>query len=123
MKFKNRVLEEMLQTVEKYLDRMDLIGYAAARNYRKIETCLKDLHGKRDELLVKYGVKKTDSNNPSRYEYCIGPNDHNYPEFIKLYSQFLDIEHDVDIFKIDYSEAIEKLSGKELLEIDWMFED
>ena len=47
----------------------------------------------------------------------------NFKKFQQFIYPYATIEHDVTIFKIPYSEVIGKLTGSEILEIDWMLED
>ncbi len=114
----------MLESAEKYIDRKDIIGYAAARNVRRLrDDVLVEFNKKKNELLEEYGDRYTDAQgNPTGGVY-INPSHPNYSKFMEEYKKFAEIEHDFDIFKIKFDNAINNLTGSELLEIDWMFED
>ena len=120
---KNVILEKYIETLSKYLDRSDIVGYAAARNYRKISDCLIEFNDKKEELLEKYGVKETDSEGNFTGNMSINPTNPNYDIFMDSYDLYANIEHDVEIFKIKYDKVIGVLTGSEILEIDWMLED
>ena len=114
----------MLESAKKYIDRKDIIGYAAARNVRRLkDDVLVEFNEKKNALLSEYGEPYLDANgNPTGRVY-INPDSPNYSKFMGEYSKFSEIEHDFDIFKIKFDNAINNLTGSELLEIDWMFED
>lgn len=124
MLFTNSKLSEMLEAAQNYIDRKDIIGYAAARNVRRLkDDVLVEFNEKKNALLSEYGSPYVDSNgNPTGGVY-INPDSPNYSKFMEEYSKFSEIEHDFDIFKIKFDNAINNLTGSELLEIDWMFED
>jgi len=124
MPYTNSKLSEMLEAAQKYIDRKDIIGYAAARNVRRLkDDILVEFNEKKNALLSEYGEPYLDANgNPTGGVY-INPDNPNYSKFMEEYSKFSEIEHDFDIFKIKFDNAINNLTGSELLEIDWMFED
>lgn len=124
MLYTNSKLSEMLEAAQNYIDRKDIIGYAAARNVRRLkDDVLVEFNEKKNALLSEYGDPYLDSNgNPTGGVY-INPDNPNYSKFMEEYSKFSEIEHDFDIFKIKFDNAINNLTGSELLEIDWMFED
>lgn len=123
MKLTNLDMEQMVGTLQKHLDRTDIIGYAAARNVRKLRDELHEYMQAREGLLRDYGeeIKDEDGNPTGKVRVPI--DSERYPEFLERFKEFATIEHEPDIFKIKFEEAIGKISGTELLEIEWMFED
>ena len=119
----NIQMEQMLASLQKHLDRGDMIGYAAARNTRVLEGELVEYFAKRNELAVKYGEPEKDGEGNETGRVSIQPMSDNFVLFIEELGKFAEIEHEPNLFKIDYAEAIGNLSGSELLDIDWMFED
>lgn len=121
--FKNIEMERMIDILGKHLSRTDIIGYAAARNTRILRSEGREYFERREQLIHKHGKPQlADDGKPTGlFELKVGT-----PEFEKFASeieQFAIIEHKPNIFKLKYSEAIGKLSGNELLELEWMFED
>lgn len=121
--YKNIEMEHMIASLEPLLDRTDKIGYAAARNTRILRTEAQEYFARRDKLIQKYGTEKLDKDgNPTGMsEIRIGS-----PEFEQYANEIQEwalIEHEPELFVLDYEEAIGKLSGAQLLDIDWMFED
>lgn len=122
MLYNNAEIEGMLQSLPEYLERKDVIGYAAARNARILQTELTEFEQKRDALIMEYGEQDTDEQG-NYVGYRVNPESDTFANFVEALNELAQIELDVDIFKIPYEEAIGKLSGIELLKIDWMFED
>ena len=120
---KNNEMLLRLESLRKLLDRTDIVGYAAARNVRFLEEELVEFDEKRKALIQKYGQEILDENgNPTgRIELKAGTPQ--FEAFVAEIAPFGSIEHEPRIFKLGYGEAIGKLSGSELLEFDWMFED
>ena len=121
--YKNIEMEQMISALEPFLERTDKIGYAAARNTRILRSCAKEYFDRRERLIEKYGQPQVDDggNLTGLTELRIGS-----PEFIEYaveIEEWATIEHEPDLFLIKYDEAIGKLSGAELLSIDFMFED
>ncbi len=121
--FKNIEMERMIDVLGKYLERTDIIGYAAARNTRILRSEGREYFDRRDQLIQKHGKPQVaDDGKPTGlFELKIGTPE--FEEFTSEIEPFALIEHRPNIFKIKYSEAIGKLSGNELLELEWMFED
>ncbi|WP_165170707.1 hypothetical protein [Adlercreutzia sp. ZJ242] len=123
MKYSNHDMEQMLDAVEHHLDRRDVIGYAAARNSRILRDELREYLKVRDELVMKYGEADVDEKGNPIGSVSLQVTSEKFPDFLDEIGRFSTIEHEPDLFKLKYDEAIGQLSGKELLELEWMFED
>lgn len=123
MRLSNAEMSRMLEAVEKHLSRKDVVGYACARNARILRDELSEFIGIRNELVMKYGEKDVDDNGVPTGQVSLAVESENFAKFAEEIEQFALIEHEPELFKLNYSEAIGALSGEELLEIDWMFED
>ena len=123
MKLKNIEMEQYILSLSNFLDRIDMIGYAAARNTRILENAYGEYNTYRTSLLNKYGSVELDSNNKPTGRVTLSIDDENFSKYVSEIEEFASIEHEVQLFKIPYSEVIGKLSGSEILEIDWMLED
>lgn len=106
-----------------YLDRVDLIGYAAARNTRRLHDGCLEFINCRERLISQYGHDETDKKGHKTGRKYINTKDPNFEEFKSEIEKYANIEHDIEIMKIPYSETIGKLSGSEILNLDWMLED
>lgn len=123
MKYTNQDMDNMLAALKPQLERKDIIGYAAARNARIIRNELSEYSKVRDELVMKYGEADLDEQGNPTGSVSLSIESDKFPQFVEEIERFARIEHEPDLFKLKFEEAIGQLSGKELLELEWMFED
>lgn len=123
MLLSNSDMDIYINSLNAFLDRSDIIGYAAARNVRILSASLSEYYSKRDELIKKYGELELDKDGNHTGRYFLTPDSSNFKTYIQDITPFSIIKHEVTIFKIPYSEVIGKLTGSEILEIDWMLDD
>ena len=119
----NSTINEYIGLLSNFLDRKDIIGYAAARNTRIFKDACVEYNSIRDELIAKYGEQEIDTDGNYTGRSFITTSSSNISKFVSELEPYAIIEHDVTIFKIPYSEVIGKLTGSEILESDWMLED
>lgn len=119
----NGQLFNMMSELEAHLDKKDIIGYACARNYRKISLEIEDFIRKREELFMKYGSKDVDDNGNFLGSYSIDQNSEELKLFKEEIGKYVDLECEVDIMMVKFTDAIGVLSGRELIGLDFMFED
>lgn len=111
--------ESRLESLEKYLDRTDLVGYIAARNSQAITEALKPYIDIKNKLVFKYGTEI--ENEPGRYH--INADNPNFKTFAEELDETGSLKVTLDIYKIRYHKVIGVLSGKEILLLGWMLED
>ena len=116
-------MDQMVTTLTPYLDNRDVIGYAAARNVRIFRNELVEYYNYRDELIKKYGKKELDKNGNFTGRYYLDGKSDNINQYAADMSEFSIIEHDVNVFKIPFEKACDILTGNQILELEWMFED
>lgn len=123
MKYTNIEMEAMKLSLEPLLERRDRIGYAAARNARILDGQLQEYSAFRDELVRKFGEDELDGDGNPTGRMTISQASPKFGDFLAEVEKIAKIEHEPDIFRLKYDEAIGELSGTELLAVDWMFED
>lgn len=121
LELSNAQFDALEDTLEKYLDRTDKLGYVAARNYHVIGEKLYPFMVLRDNVIRKYGVK-SDKSDSVHDEYKITKDSEHYDDALKEITDAGAIKIDVDIMTIDASELEGKLSGRQLVELAWMLE-
>lgn len=121
--YKNVEMEQMVNTLQKHLERKDIIGYAAARNTRILQDELKEYIERRDEAVRKYGVQDTDSEGNPTGSVSLSFDSPEFAKFAEEMEQYAVIEHSPRLMLLDYEKAIGLLSGAEILELDWMFKE
>lgn len=116
-------MERMIDALSKHLERTDKIGYAAARNTRILSNASVEYYQRRESLINKYGEVELDESGKPTGRKVLNFTSPNFGDFAAELEEYALIEHDVELFRIPFSEAEGKLSGGDLLRIDWMFED
>lgn len=112
----------MATSVEPFCDDRGLLGFACARNMRKLfDACLEYLKI-RDAALAELGESVTDTDGRV-VGYRIGPDSEGWDRFKSRMDPFDGLECDVEIMTVPASEVIGKVSGRESLTIDWMIEE
>ena len=123
VKIKNYELEARLMSLQPFLKRRDMLGYAAARNTRTFTETLTEYFNFKNDIARKYGKAETDSEGKPTGKVYIPSDDPNYEKVLKEINDISNIEHEVKFMTLDYVDVIENLSGEEILQIDWMLTD
>lgn len=121
--YKNIEMQQMIKALSKYLDRKDMLGYAAARNTRILTFELMEFENIRDELILKYGEPELDEEGNPSDQITLKVDSPKFKDFVEEIDKFAFVEHDPSLFKIKPEHVIGELSGTEIMEIDWMIED
>ena len=121
--YTNFEMETMVERLSKHLDRRDVIGYAAARNTRKLADELREYTERKNALILEYGEKEVDADGNETGNVVLPYDSPNFAKFADELEQFAKIEHAPDLMTLDYGQAIGLLSGTELLEIEFMFKE
>lgn len=111
----------MLNQLRPVLVHRDKIGYFAARNFRILSECLIEYEAFRNSLIEKYGEETKDDK--GRPIIGVKVNSPNFQKFCDDLAPFNEIEHEVELMVAKYTDAIDCLSGEEILGLDWMLED
>lgn len=120
--YSNIEMELMIGSIAPLLDRSDMIGYAAARNTRILTGEAHEYLVKREELIEKYGRPQLDGNGKETGFKEIEVGTPAYASFESEIREWANAKHSPDIYKISAEEAMGKLTGKQILEIEWMLE-
>lgn len=121
MLLSNTEMVSMLIEVEPLLDRVDKIGYAAARNTRILRNAAAEYLTMQDQFISELGEPELDENGNPTGRIGLSADSPNFEEFQKRMRAIADIETDVEIFTLPMEEAIGNISGTQLLELEWMF--
>ena len=112
MKLTNGNMWESIQILTK-VNETGKLGYACARNLRKLIDANKEYMEIRDKLLAKYGKPE------GQGRYSFEPEQ--AQKFMEELQEYSNIEHDVDVFQVDedifYSG---NLTTKEMYILAWM---
>lgn len=115
MKLTNKQMDDYFQRLNTISEKTKgRLGYAIARNLRKLSEELVEYQNLKDKAITKYGIVE---DGVSRIQ--VGSVE--YEKFLEDMKEFMDIQHDVQIFFVSEDEVINSdLNGKEMLAIDFM---
>lgn len=120
-KAKNIEIASMIGSCEQHLDDNGLLGYACARNARMLTQATVEYIRKRDDALKKYGAESKDAAGRV-IGMTINDTMPGWNDFKAEMSEYDDIEHDIDLFKVKASKLVGSASGRDLLALDFMIE-
>lgn len=120
--FTNLEMESMLNTLSTLLGRSDLIGYAAARNTRILNAEAQEYMALREQLIMKYGKPQVDEDGNETGVYELKFDAPEFRKYEEEIASWANVKHSPNIFKIPPEEVIGKLSGNEILSIEWMLD-
>lgn len=119
MKMSNRDMDDAVQSLTSIGEKVTgKLGYAVAKNLRKINNELIEYRDIKNRLIVEHGEKQENGN------YILSVGTDKYYDYLKELDDYANIEHEVDIYKISSEEVItSSLNALEIAGIDFMIED
>ena len=116
MKLTNRQMDEYFNALNQVSEKTaGRLGYAIARNMRKLSEELVEYQKLKDKFIVKYGTQDENGN----VSILVGSEA--FDNYIADMREYMDISHEVDIFMVTEDEVINsELNAKEMLAIDFM---
>lgn len=121
MKYTNKQLEAMANSLAPVLKIRTLVGYKAAVNMRAIMDAIEDYMTFKDGLIREFGTEVKDESGIV-VNFAVTPECEGYQVFLSRLGEVSEIERDVDIMKATPDDVIGVLSGEEIMAIDWMME-
>ena len=112
----------MATSAEPFCDDRGLLGFACARNARKLTDACLEFIKIRDAALKELGEEVAGADGRV-VGYRIGPDSEGWDRFKERVEPFESLECDVEIMTVPVAEVIGKVSGTESLTIDWMIEE
>lgn len=112
----------MIDSLVPLLGRTDSIGYAAAYNTRTLTNEAVEYIQLYQEKLVEYGKPVLDDDGTPTGQYEL---DTRTPEFSRFRDETRDfalMEHDFEPFTIPSSDAMGRISGSQMLMVQWMLD-
>ena len=118
MKLTNRQMDEYCTALSDISEKVSgKLGYAIARNIRKLSEELIEYQTLKNEAIVKHGTTGDDGNS------SIEVGSEAFKNYVEDMKEYMAISHDVDIFTVSEEEVINSsLNAKEMLAVDFMIE-
>ncbi|MCI8469368.1 MAG: hypothetical protein HFJ75_07800 [Eggerthellaceae bacterium] len=123
MLISNKRMSEMIDQLAPVLENRDIVGYAAARNTRVLRSECAEFLDMQKRLIIELGEPVLDDDGNPTGEIELALDSPRFAEFSELIGKLADVEHEVELFTLPIEEAIGKLTGTQLLALDWMFEE
>ena len=120
--FTNFQMESMINDVQQLLGRDDVIGYVAARNVRSLQSNLEDYFTMKNKFIVELGSDELDEAGNPTGNTSIKVGTPEFDEFIKKIDPIGKTRSYPVIFKLDADECIDRLSGSQMLQFEWMID-
>ena len=112
----NAQMWESIQTLSSINNETGKLGYACARNLRKLMDACKEYMEIRDKLMMEYGTSEGNGKFTFTAEKA-----QQFTEAIKEYAL---IEHDVDVYQVSEDVFCSgTLTNKEMYALEWMVEE
>ena len=118
VKFNNVEIENHLSELEPLLEKTNMVGYIAAMNYRNLNEAVKEYHQLRDKIIEECGEEAEDENGNKVKRVTKGTPA--WDTFLERLEPIAGFEHEVQILKMDAKEASEFLTGRQILNLEWM---
>lgn len=115
----NREAAAMAEVCERWMDDTGLLGYACARNARRLADATVEYARIKNDAIREFGHEVTDEGGRVT-AYTVEPGSDGFAGFMQRVAPFADLECDVEIMTVPASEVIGKMSGRDSLDIDWM---
>ena len=120
--YRNIEMDQMLAQLAPFLDRTDKIGYAAARNTRILRFETEEYFERRRQLIMEYGQPRIGEDGDPTGETELRFDSPEFAEYAAAIEEWANIRHAPNLFTLPVSEVIGKLSGSEILGIEWMLD-
>lgn len=120
---KNSELALMLRQLAPILSQRNRLGYVAARNFRILSDALTEHQRFQTELVEKYGEPDKAEDGTELPAVTLKIGSPNFKKFCDEMAPYNNIEQEVEIMTAKFEDAIDVLSGEEIIGIDWMLED
>ena len=120
--YKNIEMERMIAALAPLLERTDKIGYAAARNTRILRCETEEYFGLREQLILRFGEQELGEDGYPTGKTMLRLDSPEFKEYAREIEEWASIEHSPNLFTIPAREVAGKLSGTEMLDIEWMLD-
>lgn len=123
--YTNFQMENMVASLQPLLDRVDVVGYVAARNFRSLQCELEEYFAFKNKLITELGSEEFDESGNPTGNVSIKVGSKEFDIFVEKMQPIGKSRCYPTLFKLDVEECIGLLSGSQMLGYDWMidFED
>lgn len=120
--YTNFQMENMVTSLQPLLDRVDVVGYVAARNFRSLQRELEDYFAFKNKLITELGSEELDESGNPTGNVSIKVGSKEFDVFIEKMQPIGKSRCYPTLFKLEAEECIDLLSGSQMLGYDWMID-
>lgn len=120
--YTNFQMENMLNSLQPFIGRSDVVGYVAARNIRSLRGELEDYFVMKDKLITELGSEELDDAGNKTGNVSIAVGTKEFDAFMEKMEPIGKTRCYPTLFKLNAEECIDRLSGKQMLEFEWMID-
>lgn len=120
MLLSNTEMHRSIDTLAKYTSCTGILGYGIMRNSRLLREACTEYINIYNHFIQEYGEAVQHGNSTMYKLSTTSPNVQSFLDAIQPYAK---IQHDVDIFKVQMSEAIKQLNADGLSDLEFMLVD
>lgn len=120
--YTNFQMENMVASLQSLLNRIDVVGYVAARNFRSLQRELEDYFAFKNKLITELGSEELDESGNPTGNVSIKVGSKEFDVFIEKMQPIGKSRCYPTLFKLEAEECIDLLSGSQMLEYDWMID-
>lgn len=120
--YTNFQMESMVASLQPLLDRVDVVGYVAARNFRSLQHELEDYFSFKNKLIVELGSDEIDESGNPTGNVSIKVGSKEFDIFVAKMQPIGESRCYPNLFKLDPEECVDRLSGSQMLAYEWMID-
>ena len=118
----NFQMERMVESLKPLLNRADVVGYVAARNVRSLQGELEEYFQMKNKFITDLGTEELDDSGNPTGNISIKVGSREFDTFLEKMNPIAEARCYPTLFKLDPDECIDRLSGEQMLEYEWMID-
>lgn len=118
----NHVIDDFVNVLQRHMDATGVLGFAIARNYRKVSDEIVEYIDRRNDLITKYGKDEIGKDGKPTGRKYIDANSDNLKKFAEELQKYADIEVSVDVMTVSLDEIGDQLKAKDIVELEMMID-
>ena len=120
--YTNFQMENMAESLKPLLSRTDVVGYVAARNIRSLRNELEEYFQMKNRLITELGTEELGEDGKPTGNVSIKVGSKEFDSFMDKMKPIGEARCYPSLFKLDSFECIDRLSGNQMLDFEWMID-
>ena len=120
--YTNFQMENMVESLKPLLSRTDVVGYVAARNIRALQNELEEYFQMKNKFITELGTEELGEDGKPTGNVSIKVGSKEFDSFMDKMKPIGEARCYPSLFKLDADECIDRMSGKQMLDFEWMID-